>query len=146
MSTEQLAEHIDTTLAEIHQLTTKQLQKATIESTAKRITLNFRNSAFYRNRAGIQPVEIRLERISKQSPWEIRFIATFDYPDHQASGLDVALYFNFRHRWFYQPDIERCELHRPEVADLFHSWQQAFLRHLSQGRFDSITLTTASHF
>ncbi|MHA7228433.1 DUF2787 family protein [Vibrio campbellii] len=99
-------------LASLHQLTELILSSYPIPEDSKRVVLNFKVSSFYTERCGIQPVEIQLERATPDSPWELRFIATFDYPDEKAESVDVALYFNFKYRWFYQPDIERCELFR----------------------------------
>jgi hypothetical protein len=76
----------------------------------------------------------------------VRFIASFDYPTPEAESVDVVLYFNFKHQWFYQPDIQRCELNRPEVQSLFISWLKAFTNHLKASQFDTQTLTIVSRF
>ncbi|MGR5194923.1 DUF2787 family protein [Vibrio rotiferianus] len=133
-------------LASFHQLTELILSCYNIPEDSKRVVLNFKVSNFYTERCGIQPVEIQLERATPDSPWELRFIATFDYPDENAENVDVALYFNFKYRWFYQPDIERCELFRPEVIALFISWLKAFLGHLKDNQFDTLTMTVVSRF
>ncbi|WP_154203340.1 DUF2787 family protein [Vibrio harveyi] len=133
-------------LASLHQLTELILSCYHIPEDSKRVVLNFKVSSFYTERCGIQPVEIQLERATPDSPWELRFIATFDYPDEQAESVDVALYFNFKYRWFYQPDIERCELFRPEVIALFIAWLKAFIGHLQDNQFDTQTLKVVSRF
>ncbi|ENN2392228.1 DUF2787 family protein [Vibrio alginolyticus] len=133
-------------LASIHQLTELILSCYNIPEDSKHVVLNFKVSSFYTERCGIQPVEIQLERPTLDSPWELRFIATFDYPDEQAESVDVALYFSFKYRWFYQPDIERCELFRPEVIALFIAWLKAFIDHLKDNKFDTQTLKVVSHF
>ena len=133
-------------LNNLHQLTELILSYYDIPTDSKRLTINLKVSSFYTERCGIQPVEIQLERQSRNSPWEVRFIATFDYPDEQAESVDVALYFNFKYRWFYQPDIERCELFRPEVIALFLTWLKAFMCHLKSNQFDTQTLTVVSRF
>lgn len=133
-------------LASLHQLTELILSCYHIPEDSKRVVLNFKVSSFYTERCGIQPVEIQLERATPDSPWELRFIATFDYPDEQAESVDVALYFNFKYRWFYQPDIERCELFRPEVIALFISWLKAFIGHLQDNQFDTQTVKVISRF
>jgi len=133
-------------LASLHQLTEFILSCYQIPEDSKRVVLNFKVSSFYTERCGIQPVEIQLERATPGSPWELRFIATFDYPDEKAESVDVALYFNFKYRWFYQPDIERCELFRPEVIALFIAWLKAFIGHLQDNQFDTQTLKVVSRF
>ncbi|EOA9034939.1 DUF2787 family protein [Vibrio harveyi] len=118
----------------------------TIPRDIKRIAINFKCSQFYINKQGIQPIEIQLERTNAEDSWEIRFIATFDYPTQESKNLDVSLYFNFHFGWFYQPDIERCELDRPEVKALFETWLNAFLKHLQQGHFDIRVVTAVKTF
>ena len=111
---------------------------------AKRIALNFRVLDYYQSRVGFHPVEIQLERQPKQSekqPWRLVFIASFSYPDEQAVTLDVELYFNFLRGWFYQPDIERCDLHQPQVTDLYQSYERSFLKQIQQCSFDDIQAT-----
>ncbi len=117
-----------------------------IPENAKRIVLSFRCSNFYIDKQGIQPVEIQIEREKIHDPWRIRFVATFDYPMPEAESLEVALYFNFHFGWFYQPDIQRCELARPEVRSLFHSWVTAFVTHIQHGRFDVQLITLVKSF
>ncbi|WP_254868972.1 DUF2787 family protein [Vibrio hepatarius] len=65
-------------LASLHQLTEFILSCYHIPEDSKRVVLNFKVSSFYTERCGIQPVEIQLERATPDSPWELRFIATFD--------------------------------------------------------------------
>lgn len=117
-----------------------------IPDTTQQLTLNLRHSGFYTQRAGIQPVEIRLERTTVQSQWSIRFIATFDYPNQSAKSVDVALYFNFQFQWFYQPDIKRCDLNQPKAIALFQSWLAMFTRQLSMHQFDQQQLTITKSF
>ena len=105
-----------------HQLIELLIEQYDIPTETKRVALNLKVASFYRNRSGIQPIEVQLERANSNEPWEVRFIASFDYPTPEAESVDVALYFNFKHQWFYQPDIQRCELNRPEVQSLFISW------------------------
>ncbi|MCI9689790.1 DUF2787 family protein [Vibrio parahaemolyticus] len=133
-------------LDSLHQLTGTLLSRYEIPSDTRRLALNLKVSSFYRQRSGIQPVEIQLERARPDSPWEVRFVATFDYPTPDAENVDVALYFNFRHLWFYQPDIKRCELCRPEVQSLFLTWLKAFSYHLKTNRFNTQTLTIVGLF
>lgn len=122
------------------------LDQYAIPSNAKRLALNFKCSQFYINKRGIQPVEIQIERTDENAGWEIRFVATFDYPTLNSESLDVSLYFNFHFGWFYHPDIKRCELDRPEVTGLFHSWLIAFLQHVRQNSFDIQVLTLVKAF
>lgn len=133
-------------LAPFHQLMALVLEQYSVPSNVRRIALNFRNSDFYVKRSGHQPVEIQLERSSKDNVWLVRFVASFDYPGGNETELDVALYFNFKHQWFYQPDIEHCELARPEVLALFQSWQAAFARNLKSMCYDQHTLTIVGLF
>lgn len=133
-------------LTALHQLLELLLTQFSIPSNAKRIAFNFRDTSYYTLRQGFQPVEVQLERNCLATEWQIRFIATFDYPDEQAAELDVALYFNFKYQWFYQPDIKRCELARPEVLSLFKSWQTAFVRSLKEAKFNEQTLSIVSLF
>lgn len=117
-----------------------------IPDTTQQLTLNLRHSGFYTQRAGIQPVEIRLERTTARSQWSIRFIATFDYPNQSSKSVDVALYFNFQFQWFYQPDIKRCDLNQPEAIALLKSWLKAFVHQLTGQHFDQQHLTIAAQF
>nr|WP_257970593.1 DUF2787 domain-containing protein [Vibrio parahaemolyticus] len=71
------------------------LDQYAIPSNAKRLALNFKCSQFYIDKRGIQPVEIQIERTDENAGWEIRFVATFDYPTLNSESLDVSLYFNF---------------------------------------------------
>lgn len=117
-----------------------------IPDTAKQLALNLKNSKFYTQRAGIQPIEIRMDRATVNSTWRIRFIATFDYPTQNAESVDVALYFNFQYQWFYQPDIERCDLNQPEAIALLQSWLKAFIHQLAKHQFDKQSLTVVKQF
>ncbi|CAK2223101.1 DUF2787 domain-containing protein [Vibrio crassostreae] len=129
-----------------HQLAELLIEQYDIPTETKRVALNLKVASFYRNRSGIQPIEVQLERANSNEPWEVRFIASFDYPTPEAESVDVALYFNFKHQWFYQPDIQQCELNRPEVQSLFISWLKAFTNHLKASQFDTQTLTVVSQF
>ncbi|WP_240207441.1 DUF2787 family protein [Vibrio sp. CyArs1] len=133
-------------LDQFHQLVELLINQYDIPTETKRVALNLKVASFYRNRSGIQPIEIQLERANASEPWEVRFIASFDYPSPEAESVDVALYFNFKYQWFYQPDIQRCELNRPEVQSLFVSWLKAFTNHLKASQFDIQTLTAVSQF
>lgn len=111
---------------------------------ATRIALNFRVSSYYEDRSGFHPVEIQLNRATSQSNdnhWSIVFVASFAYPDEQTKKMEVELYFNFLHGWFYQPDIERCELHQPQATSLYQSYERSFLKQIQQGSFDGIQAT-----
>lgn len=55
--------------------------------------------------------------------------------------MEVELYFNFLRGWFYQPDIERCELHQRQVTNLYQSYERSFLKQIQQGSFDDIQAT-----
>ncbi|MDC5822576.1 DUF2787 domain-containing protein [Vibrio europaeus] len=130
----------------LHQLAEMVIRQYDVPTATKRVAINLKVASFYRNRSGIQPIEIQLERGSSKEPWEVRFVASFDYPTPEAESVDVALYFNFKYQWFYQPDIQRCELNRPEVQSLFISWLKAFTNHLKTSQFDTQTLTVVSQF
>lgn len=54
-------------------------------------------------------------------------MASFAFTDKDSERLEVDLYFNFRHQWFYQLDIKRCELNQPHVIEFFHCWQGALV-------------------
>ncbi|WP_215408399.1 DUF2787 family protein [Vibrio gigantis] len=133
-------------LDQFHQLVELLMEPYDIPTEIKRVALNLKVESFYRNRSGIQPIEVQLERANSNKPWEVRFIASFDYPTPEAENVEVSLYFNFKHQWFYQPDIQRCELNRPEVQSLFISWLKAFTHHLKASQFDTQTLTIVSRF
>lgn len=118
-----------------------------IPDNAKRIALNLRVTNYYQTRTGFHPVEIQLERDlrdSKQSEWSVVFIASFAYPDEQAKTVDVELYFNFLRCWFYQPDIDKCELHQPKVRELYQAYERALMKQLKQRSFDEIQATLVS--
>lgn len=68
-------------------------------------------------------------------------MTSFAFPDDSSLELEVELYFNFNHQWFYQPDIERCELNRPEVIALFDSWQRALMKVFRTGGFDYFAIS-----
>ncbi|EGX7689040.1 TPA: DUF2787 family protein [Vibrio parahaemolyticus] len=61
----------------------------------KRLALNFKCSQFYIDKRGILPVKIHIESTDENAGWEIRFVATFEYPTLNSESLDVSLYFNF---------------------------------------------------
>lgn len=113
-----------------------------VPSNAKRIAINFRRTKYYQNRQGYHPVEVQLERSTEG--WCIVFIASFSYPDDKATKMEVELYFNFLRGWFYQPDIDRCDLHQPQVTELYASWERTLLNQLTADSFDSITATLIS--
>ncbi|HHF0535542.1 TPA: DUF2787 family protein [Vibrio alginolyticus] len=118
-----------------------------IPDNAKRIALNLRVTNYYQTRTGFHPVEIQLERDlrnAKKSEWSVVFIASFSYPDEAAENVDVELYFNFLRSWFYQPDIERCELNQPKVKELYQAYEQALIQQLRQRSFDDIQATLVS--
>ena len=81
-----------------HQLVELLIEQYDIPTETKRVALNLKVTSFYRNRSGIQPIEVQLERANTNEPWEVRFIASFDYPTPEAESVDVALYFNFKHQ------------------------------------------------
>lgn len=116
-------------------------ERLDIPAFATRIALNFRVSSYYQDRSGFHPVEIQLNRSTIQSDnthWSIVFVTSFAYPDEQTKKLEVELYFNFLRGWFYQPDIERCDLHQPQVTSLYQSYERSFLKQIQQGSFDGI--------
>ncbi|WP_409994459.1 DUF2787 family protein [Vibrio sp. T20] len=67
----------------------------------------------------------------------MRFIASFDYPTPEAESVEVSLYFNSKHQWFYQPGIQRSELNMTEVQSLFISRLFVFTNHLKASQFDT---------
>ncbi|MEZ8814893.1 DUF2787 domain-containing protein [Vibrio cyclitrophicus] len=120
------------------------VEQLDIPTFATRIALNFRVSSYYEDRSGFHPVEIQLNRATSQlddAHWSIVFVASFAYPDEQTENMEVELYFNFLRGWFYQPDIERCELHQPQVTSLYQSYERSFLKQIQQGSFDDIQAT-----
>ncbi|MEZ8453662.1 DUF2787 domain-containing protein [Vibrio splendidus] len=120
------------------------VEQLDIPTFASRIALNFRVSSYYQDRSGFHPVEIQLNRSTNQSNdnhWSIVFMTSFAYPNEQAEKMEVELYFNFLRGWFYQPDIERCELHQPQVTSLYQSYERSFLKQIQQGSFDGIQAT-----
>ncbi|NOH43425.1 DUF2787 domain-containing protein [Vibrio cyclitrophicus] len=120
------------------------VEQLDIPTFATRIALNFRVSSYYQDRSGFHPVEIQLNRATNQSGntrWSIVFITSFAYPDEQTKKLEVELYFNFLRGWFYQPEIERCELHLPQVTSLYESYERSFLKQIQQGSFDGVQAT-----
>ncbi|MCR9955989.1 DUF2787 domain-containing protein [Vibrio parahaemolyticus] len=133
-------------LDQFHQLVELLINQYDIPTETKRVALNLKVASFYRNRSGIQPIEVQLERANANEPWEVRFIASFDYPSPEAESVDVALYFNFKYQWFYQPDIQRCELNRPEVQSLFISCIKSFTHNLKTSQFTTQTLTIVRKF
>ncbi|HCH1623308.1 TPA: DUF2787 family protein [Vibrio parahaemolyticus] len=133
-------------LDQFHQLVELLINQYDIPTETKRVALNLKVASFYRNRSGIQPIEVQLERANANEPWEVRFIASFDYPSPEAESVDVALYFNFKYQWFYQPDIQRCELNRPEVQSLFISCIKSFTHNLKTSQFTTQTLTIVRQF
>jgi hypothetical protein len=121
------------------------LAELDIPTYAKRVALNFRITNYYQTRTGFPPVEVQLERCAEGSqPWQIVFVASFSYPNEQASDVDIELYFNFLRGWFYQPDVERCALSHPKVKQLYEAYERAFLSQVKQSSFDSIQATLVS--
>ncbi|EJG0960610.1 DUF2787 family protein [Vibrio parahaemolyticus] len=115
------------------------ISEASIPAHISQVSVHFRESAYDASRTGFHPVEVRLERI--EEGWSVVFIASFSYLSSEHQALSPELYFNFKRGWFYQPDIQTCELNRPEVASLLVSWSHAFCKHLYHGRFDTIGVT-----
>ena len=118
------------------------LEHLTLPTQASRCSLHCRNMDYYSSGQGVHPVEIRLER-SPNHPqaWQLVFIASFAYDVKGNKALAPELYFNLKNAWFYQPDIQDCELDRPEVLRLLNSWSLAFCRHLKQQQFNNISIS-----
>ncbi|EJG1885643.1 DUF2787 family protein [Vibrio parahaemolyticus] len=116
------------------------ISEASIPERVKQVSVHFRASAYDASRQGPHPVEVRLERL--ETCWSVVFIASFAHLSEAYPSLSPELYFNFKRGWFYQPDIQTCELNRPEVASLLASWSQAFCSALYHGQFDTIGVTT----
>jgi len=116
------------------------LDSFSLRSDINRLSLNFRDSSYYHRREGFHPVEMRFERDDKHRHiWKLVFIASFSYLDEHSPNVEPELYFNFKRAWFYQPDIQGCELARPQVIDLFRTWALAFCRQLRNQHFDDIS-------
>ncbi|MFV8455432.1 DUF2787 family protein [Vibrio owensii] len=115
------------------------ISEANIPDHVKQVSVHFRASSYEASQTGPHPVEVRLERL--EACWSVVFIASFSYPSPEHQALSPELYFNFKRGWFYQPDIQTCELNRPEVVSLLASWSHAFCKHLYHARFDTIGLT-----
>ncbi|OEF92898.1 hypothetical protein BCU85_15535 [Vibrio lentus] len=90
-----------------------------IPNTVERVALNIRSKDI---NSRFQPIEIQLERTSSKTPWQLRFIATFDVMVTGKPQKELSLYFNFARCWFYHPEIKQCNLQRPEVQALLASW------------------------
>lgn len=112
-----------------------------IPEATERIALNFRHSAYLTKRAGPHPLEIHLFREHPNQAWQIATMTSFAFPYEDSEQLEVELYFNFNHQWFYQPDIKRCDLNQPQVIELFHSWQSALAKTFHQQSFDYFAAT-----
>ncbi len=117
------------------------LELCAIPRDAKSIALNFRDTQYFQTGKGPSPVEVHLARDTSESPWHIAVMAIFAYPSEKSTQMEVKLYFNFKHGWFYQPDIDHCDLNQPEVIDLFKSWDKAFVKLLNNKGFNQLTLT-----
>lgn len=110
-----------------------------IPSTVKRIALNIRSKD---TNSRFQPIEIQLERASSKTPWQLRFIATFDVMVTGTPQKELSLYFNFAGCWFYHPEIKQCHLQQPEVQTLLTSWLQAITHALTTQPAISISITS----
>lgn len=108
---------------------------------ARRISLNCRDSQYYKSRKGLHPVEMQFKRSDSDERWSLVFIASFSYQDESNQSLDVELYFHLNNRWCFQPDVGATDLSHPSVLDLLYSWCAAFERHLHQHAFNDIRLT-----
>ncbi|EGU36855.1 DUF2787 domain-containing protein [Vibrio scophthalmi] len=116
------------------------LDSFSLRTDIHRLSVNFRDTGYYHRREGLHPVEMRFERDEdNRHIWKLVFIASFSYPDEHSPHVAPELYFNFKRGWFYQPDIQGCELARPQVIDLFKSWAIAFARQLHNQHFDDIS-------
>lgn len=124
----------------LHRLLEVVLDSFSLNSDINRLSVNFREISYYHQREGLHPVEMRFERDKENRHiWKLVFIASFSYPDELHPSVTPELYFNFKHGWFYQPDIQCCELARPEVIALFNAWARAFCRQLQNQKFDDIS-------
>lgn len=129
-------------LPELQQYLVASMSLGALPERIRRIALNFRHSGYHVNKKGPHPLEVHLTRLDNSQVWKITTMTSFAFPVDSSSELEVELYFNFNHQWFYQPDIERCELNRPEVIALFHSWQRALMKVFRTGGFDSFAIST----
>ncbi|ELS4797255.1 DUF2787 family protein [Vibrio alginolyticus] len=110
----------------------------TIPNTVERLALNIRSQETDQR---FQPIEIQLERASSDSPWQLRFIATFEVVITGTPQKELSLYFNFAGCWFYHPEIKQCSLQRPEVQTLLASWLKAVTHSLITHSAISIDIT-----
>ncbi|MHA2937989.1 DUF2787 family protein [Vibrio sp. RC27] len=102
------------------------------------ISISFRHRDYYQTKHEARPMEIQMEKITDR--WEIIDIASLAYPDENARQAEIELYFNFRHSWFYQPDIGMCELHHPKVAELYRVWEPVLLNQIQNRSFNQISV------
>lgn len=110
------------------------LLDSTIPNTVERLALNILSQETDQR---FQPIEIT----SSDSPWQLRFIATFDVVVTSTPQKELSLYFNFAGCWFYHPEIKQCSLQRPEVQTLLASWLKAVTRSLIAPSAISIDIT-----
>lgn len=111
----------------------------TIPKTVERVALNIRSKDI---NSRFQPIEIQLERASSKTPWQLRFIATFDVMVTGTPQKELSLYFNFAGCWFYHPEIKQCSLQQPEVQTLLASWLKAITHTLITQPAISINITS----
>ena len=128
----------DELVAPMHRFLDALLLDRTIPNTVERLALNIRS---HETDQRFQPIEIQLERKSSDSPWQLRFIATFDVVVTGTPQKELSLYFNFAGCWFYHPEIKQCSLQRPEVQTLLASWLKAVTRSLIALSAISIDIT-----
>ncbi|MEZ8700521.1 DUF2787 family protein [Vibrio cyclitrophicus] len=110
-----------------------------LPNTVERVALNIRSKDI---NSRFQPIEIQLERTSSKTPWQLRFIATFDVMVTGKPQKELSLYFNFAGCWFYHPEIKQCNLQRPEVQTLLASWLKAITHTLITQPAISINITS----
>lgn len=128
-------------LPELQGYLTTVMSVASIPEHVERVALNFRHNAYRPNKTGPHPIEVHLFREPSSEVWKVATMTSFAFPSKTCNELDVELYFNFNHQWFYQPDIELCDLNQPEVIDLFQSWQRSLVKAFRNGDFDSFAAT-----
>ncbi|OEE89419.1 hypothetical protein A1OQ_11610 [Enterovibrio norvegicus FF-162] len=117
------------------------LSRYEIPDETRRVTLNCRDTTFYRTRKGLHPVEFQFKRDNENAPWQLVLSASFSYRNESDKSLDVEFYFHLANRWCYQPDAGAADLNHPTVLDLFFTWCAAFERNVHQQAFDDIQLT-----
>lgn len=111
-----------------------------LETSAKAITLNFRDLTYTAESGGYHPVEIRLVK-SNSDKWQIYYITDFAYIGNIYPELERSVDFDIENNECFFNGIGWQPISTVGVSEFYQMWEGNFLSYLNAEAYDSITLS-----